>query len=204
MSKYIRALSLGLCALTLLFTTSFADTQATKGPSKVFVIHANDGKLLPRKDAAEAYALKLTGVSKVIALGTSSDETPDGLTTRDFFNEWRQNATALQSKKPIASLRASHEGNRFFATVNVSAPTFDARTGNLELTLEFVSYNSKQPDLKPNLDLSHPMLIIAENALPKDMVTSLNKRIESHQEKSAPSQTSTHDEEDAESISDGS
>lgn len=204
MSKYFRTLCFGLCALTLLFTSSYGDDTPTKGPAKVFVIHANDGKLNPKKNASGVYTLKLSGVSKIIALGSSSEGTPDGLTTRDFFDEWRKHATAMQSKSPIASLRASHAQNRFFATVNVSAPTFDARTGDLDLTLAFVSYNSKQPDLKPDLDLSHPMLIIAENALPKDMVVSLDKKIASHQEKSAPSQTSTPDEEDAESTVDES
>ena len=202
MSKYFRALSLALCALTFLLTSSYADTPASKGPAKVFVIHANDGKLDPKKNAAGVYTLKLTGVSKIIALGSSDEGAPRGLTTRDFFDEWREHAGSLQSKRPIASLRAMHANNRFFATVNLSAPTFDARSGDLELTLGFISYNAKQPDLKPDLDLSHPMLIIAENALPHEMVVNLDKKIESHLEKNAHAQANSPDEADAESNAD--
>jgi len=189
MSRFLR-FSSALCALTLLFSKSAqaSITPSATVPTKVYVIHAKEGHLDVQKGAAGLYTLKLTGVSKVVALGSSSEAVADGLQTRDFFDAWRTDAEKLKRAPPRASLRASRPSNRFFATVNLSSPHFDTRTNELTLSIAFISYNSQRPDLQPELSLSNPMIILAENALPKSMVATLDQKMpDAKSQKSAES-----------------
>lgn len=207
MSRLLRFSSI-LCTFAFLLSNKAqADiTPSATVPTKVYVIHAKEGSLNVQKGAAGLYTLKLSGVSKVVALGSSSESPAEGLQTRDFFDAWRTHAAEIKRMDPRASLRASRRDNRFFATVNLSSPHFDTRTNELTLSVAFISYNSQRPDLEPELNLTHPMIIIAENALPKNMVETLDQKTpkEKSQKSAESSSLSSPDEAASESTSDDS
>ncbi len=178
MSRFLRFFSI-LCTFAFLLSNSARANvnPSASVPTKVYVLHAKEGNLNVQRGAAGLYTLKLSGVSKIVALGSSSEAPADGLQTRDFFDAWRTHAEEIKQMHPRASLRASRRDNRFFATVNLSSPQFDTRTNELTISIAFISYNSERPDLQPELELTHPMIIIAENALPKNMVEALDQKM---------------------------